>query len=125
MVDEILDQAVDVTTMYTCTLFPPHRICIARVIFIADDNVDQLIFVVDLFVIVSCRQNRFSIQLNRVIDGCCYTPGSFESFDRSFDISIAYYYIGHCNIWTYTVLVVAISFRLAYPLAVARLTFYC
>ena len=40
------DQAVDVATMFTCTLFPPHRICIVYmwVISIADDNVDQLLF---------------------------------------------------------------------------------
>ena len=29
MVDGRCDQAVDVATMFTCTLFPPHRICIA------------------------------------------------------------------------------------------------
>ena len=56
LVDEIFDQAVDVATMFTCTctLFPPHSICIVymRVILTADDNVEQLLFVVDLFMIV-------------------------------------------------------------------------
>ena len=28
LVDGRFDQAVDVATMFTCTLFPPHRICI-------------------------------------------------------------------------------------------------
>ena len=52
LVDERFDQAVDVATMFT--LFPstPHLHCIYSH-FIADDNVDQLLFVVDLFMIVS------------------------------------------------------------------------
>ena len=64
LVDERFDQAVDVATMFTCTLFPPHRICIGytvymRVILIADDNVDQLLYVVDLFMIVSMWADAF------------------------------------------------------------------
>ena len=58
LVDDRVDQAVDVATMFTCTLFPPHRICIVYraymwVISIAGDNVDQLLFVVDPFMMVS------------------------------------------------------------------------
>ncbi len=54
--DGRFDQAVDVATMFTCTLFPPQRICIVYiymwVIFIAGDNVDKLLFVMDPFMIV-------------------------------------------------------------------------
>ena len=61
VVDERFDQAVDVATM--CTLFPPHSICIA------DDYADQLLFVVDLFMIVDypCRQTLFNSPLKAKI----------------------------------------------------------
>ncbi len=59
LVDERFDQAVDVAAMFTHV--PPHRICIVcmRVIFFADDNIDQLLFVVDHVMIVSMYVGRF------------------------------------------------------------------
>ena len=64
--------------MYTVSS-PPHLHCIYMgVIFFADDNVDQPLFVVDHFMIVSMyRQIRFNSQLDRVTHRCCSSPGSF------------------------------------------------
>ena len=60
LVDERFDQAVDVATMFTCTLFSPHRICSVYRAYTVCESVSLLMtmlismyFVVDHFMIVS------------------------------------------------------------------------
>ena len=104
LVDERCDQSVDVATMFTCTLFPPHRICIVCmwVIFFADDNIDQPLFVVDHVMIVSMYVGRF-VSIVRLIVWLIAAAPLLVRFDKSFVTSIEYCYTygSSLSLWSY------------------------
>ena len=83
LVDGRFDQVVDVATMFTCTLFPSHRIRIVYTrIFESLSLPMTMLISFDLLWIISwlypCRQIRFNRQLDRVTHRCCSSPGSFH-----------------------------------------------
>ena len=74
LVDGRFDKATDVATMFTCTLFSPHRICIVYTWVMSFSlSMTMLISFYLLWIfwwLYSCRQTRLNSQLNRVTHRC-------------------------------------------------------